>query len=72
MHIHLMETPHGKRFWRWNHADSDDSRGDNHVRSFLCEEDDCEEVGGLWGSDELVGLDAQEAAQQVYDAYNGM
>lgn len=67
--IHLLETPHGKRFWRFNIADSDDSRGENHVMSFPCIEEDCEEVGRLWMSDELYGKTSTEAAQEVYDNY---
>lgn len=57
--LHLLKTPHGTRYWRYNGADSDDSRGENHVHSFSVPEFEVEEIGGRWEEgaslDEIYG-----------------
>lgn len=59
MRLHLLETPHGTRYWRWNHHDSDDSRGEHHVASFYCSEEDAEGVGQTW----IEGASVAEIAE---------
>lgn len=46
--LHLLETPHGTRYWRYNGADSDDSRGENHRGSLNVPEFEVEEIGARW------------------------
>lgn len=47
--LHLLQTPHGTRYWRFADQNSDDSRGENHVESIELDEDlTPEEIGALW------------------------
>lgn len=66
--LHLLETAHGTRYWRFNHYDSDDSRGENHRASLFCSEEDAEQNGDLW----MTGVPLAEVARAMDQYEDGM
>jgi len=50
--LHLLETAHGTRYWRYNHYDSDESRGNDHRATINLGADDSsvDELGAMWMS----------------------